>query len=207
MPRPSAKRLGEGARRFVLVKLLRPSREVAEAFPNTTAQQRLDDLIATHLGMTDRQGHAFESVFFTSASIPGVILSCARRNCVVREEGHPDALWDVPTRATRGGRRANAVPVAEVVEEQVEIGEDIFRAGNQAEDIANVWGQGFEVDDDNDPAPENIPTLWDEAPAVNDLFEGQSWGWDGIDRRVVAGGNYDEPLFTNRWTPPGQVVH
>ena len=126
MPRPPTKCLGEGARCSVLVKLLRPSREVAEALPNTTAQQRLDDLIATRLDRTDRRGNNFESVFFTSVSIPGVILSCARRNCTVREEGHPYALWDVPTRATRGGRQANAVPVAEVVEEQVEIGEDIF---------------------------------------------------------------------------------
>ena len=126
MTRSTTKRLGEGARCSGLVKLLRPAREVAEALPNTTAQQRLDDLIATHLGMTDHQGHNYESVFFTSASIPGVILSCARRNCIVREEGHPDALWDVPTRATRGGRQAIAVPVAEVVKEQVEIGEDIF---------------------------------------------------------------------------------
>ena len=52
------------------------------------------------------------------------------------------------------------------------------------------------MDDDNDPAPENIPTLWDEAPAVNDLFEGQSWGWDGIDQRVVAGG-----ITTSRRSP------
>ncbi len=96
------------------------------------------------------------------------------------------------------------MPVAEVVKEQVEIGEDIFRAGNRAEDIANVRGQGFEVDDNNDPAPENIPTLWDEAPAVNDLYKGQSWGWDGIDRHVVAGGNYNEPSFTNHWTPQGK---
>jgi hypothetical protein len=204
MARSPTKRLGEGARCSVLVKLLRPSREVAEALPNTTAQQRLDDLIATRLDRTDRQGHNFESVFFTSASIPGVILSCARRNCIVREEGHPDALWDVPTRATRRGRRANAVPVAEVVEEQVKIGEEIFRAGNRAEDIANVRGQGFEVDDDNDPAPENVPALWDEAPAVNDLYEGQSWGWDGIDRRIVSGGNYNEPSFPNGWTPQGK---
>ncbi len=106
---PTKKRLGERARCSVLVKLLHPSREVAEALPNTTAQQRLDDLIATRLNRTDRQGNNFESVFFT--------LSCAQRNCIVREEGHPDALWDVPTRAPQGRRRANAVPVAEVVEE------------------------------------------------------------------------------------------
>ena len=41
MPRPTTKRLGEGARCSVLLKLLRPSREVAEAFPDATDQQRL----------------------------------------------------------------------------------------------------------------------------------------------------------------------
>ena len=122
MARPRTKRLGEGARCSVLVKFLRPSKEVAEALPNATAQQRLENLIATHLGKTERQGNNFESVFVTSATTPGIILSCARRNCIVREEGHPDALWGIPVaRAPRGG-----VPVAEVVEDSVEIGEDIF---------------------------------------------------------------------------------
>ncbi len=90
------------------------------------------------------------------------------------------------------------------MEEQVEIPDEIFRAGNRAEDIALVRGQGFEVDDDNDPAPENVPTVLDDTPVVNDLYEGQDWGWDGIDWRVVAGGNYNEPSFPNNWVPQGK---
>ena len=164
MPRPTTKRLGEGARCSVLLKLLRPSREVAERFPNATAQQRLDDLIATRLGRSDRRGNNFEAVFFTSATFPGLELSCARGKYIVREEGHTH--WDVPTRVPRGGGRPAAaqdnVPVAEIVEEREEIPEEIFQARNRAEDIALVRGQGFEVDDDNDPAPENVPAV-DEA--------------------------------------------
>ena len=41
---------------------------------------------------------------------------------------------------------------------------------------------GFEVDDDNKPAPENVPPP--DAPLfriAGDLHEGQEWGWDGID--------------------------
>ena len=60
------------------------------------------------------------------------------------------------------------------------------------------------MDGDNDPAPENIPALWDDPPIVNDLYKGQSWDWDGIDHRIVAGGNYNEPLFPNGWTPLGK---
>ena len=141
MVRLTRKHLGKGARCSVLVKLLHPSREVAEALPNTTDQQWLDDLITTRLDRTYCHGNNFESVFFTSATIPGIILSCARRNCIIREEGHPNALWDVSARTVRvGARRANAVPVAEVIKEQVKIGKDIFRAGNWAEDILQTFG-------------------------------------------------------------------
>ena len=60
------------------------------------------------------------------------------------------------------------------------------------------------MDDDNDPAPENVPAVDEAPPVVNDLLEGQEWGWDGIDRRVVAGGNYNEPSFPNNWVPQGK---
>ena len=71
------------------------------------------------------------------------------------------------------------------------IGDEIFFAQNRAEDIACVRAEGFEVDDDNDPAPENVPRLFDVPPAAavvnGGLFEGQSWGWNGIDRHQTAG--------------------
>ena len=79
----------------------------------------------------------------------------------------------VPMREPRGGGRpcgaAQPAAAAPIVEEQVEIPDEIFQVGNRAEDIALVRGQGFEVDDNNEPAPENIPGLWDEAPVVNNL--------------------------------------
>jgi hypothetical protein len=53
------------------------------------------------------------------------------------------------------------------------------------------------VDEDNDPAQENIPAVNETPPVVNNLLEGQEWGWDGINQCVVAGGNYNEPSFPN----------
>jgi hypothetical protein len=77
------------------------------------------------------------------------------------------------------------------------IHDDIYFAKNRAEDIARVRNEGFEVDDDNDPAPENIPDPAEAPPVVIEagLYEGQTWGWDGVDRRHTAGGRYDEPSF------------
>ena len=55
-PRAQKKRLGKGARCSILIKYLRPSQEVAQAIPNATDQQQLEDLIATCLGKMTHQG-------------------------------------------------------------------------------------------------------------------------------------------------------
>ena len=51
--------------------------------------------------------------------------------------------------------------------------------GNNAEDIAKVRALGFAVDDDNEPAPENVPTASPTTPLettepVNSLFQGHN---------------------------------
>ena len=33
------------------------------------------------------------------------------------------------------------------------------------------------------------------------LYQGQSWGWDGINKWAIAGGGYKELPFTNGWSP------
>ena len=77
----------------------------------------------------------------------------------------------------------------------------IFQSTNRAEDIANVRNQGFEVNDDNEPVPENIPT--DGTSCDNDLKDGQTWGWDGIDRHHVIIPEKEEPSYQHGWSPLG----
>ncbi len=59
-------------------------------------------------------------------------------------------------------------------EQGEEIADFIFNAQNRAEDIALIRDMGFEVDDNNEPAPENVPTLFGAPVPVGggDLFEG-----------------------------------
>jgi hypothetical protein len=62
----------------------------------------------------------------------------------------------------------------------------VCHAGNCAEDIAEVHTLGFIVENDNEPAPENIP-----APTENNNIaatNGLAWGWAGIDHRKQANG-------------------
>ncbi len=60
---------------------------------------------------------------------------------------------------------------------------------------------GFEVDSNNKPAPEKIPTVDGPHPAPGGLYEGLEWGWDGINQTLkLRGAIYNGPLFT-KWTP------
>ena len=58
-----------------------------------------------------------------------------------------------------------------------------------SEDVQNVRAMGFGVDDDNDPAPENVPDP--DVPVVTTeegLHAGQEWGWSGFCNRKREGG-------------------
>ena len=50
-----------------------------------------------------------------------------------------------------------------------------------------------------EPDPKNVPLV--ETPYYDTLFEGHTWGWDGINRRAVVAQNQNEPSFKNSWIP------
>ena len=61
---------------------------------------------------------------------------------------------------------------------------DVFNASNRTEGINLVSNQGLEVDDDMEPAPENVPLV--DTPTADTLFEGHTWGLDGINLCAVV---------------------
>ena len=40
-----------------------------------------------------------------------------------------------------------------------------------------------------------------DTTADDTMFEGNTWGWDGIDSRDVIAQNQNEPSFKNSWIP------
>ena len=67
--------------------------------------------------------------------------------------------------------------------------------GFQQEEIANMVAAGVVVDDDNQPAPENVPIEGDE---MNAGVQYKDWGYTGICYRRQLGSNKFEPrLNTN----------
>ena len=60
-----------------------------------------------------------------------------------------------------------------------------YSSWNCAEDIDFVWNHGLKVDDDKNPAPENVPTS-KSASSNNELNDGQFRVYDGIDQKAAT---------------------
>jgi hypothetical protein len=194
-------RLGEGARCNVLVKNLRPSREIKERILNPQPKQRVTDLIVTKQAIITRGNSSYEAIFFTSATFPNLELHAVRKFTVVDAEGHPDRVWTTVLQADGN----EATPVDPFKEQEID--PSIFNATDSLENIAQVRAEGFEVDDDNEALPKNRPAL--DAPPIevsaDGLLQGQEWGWDGRDQRVFKGGGYEDPSFKNGWSPANKT--
>ncbi len=59
------------------------------------------------------------------------------------------------------------------------------------------------MDDDNKPAPKNVPTAGN-VTSNNELNDGQVWGYDGLDQRAATGAMDYEPAFQNNWNLVGK---
>jgi hypothetical protein len=69
-----------------------------------------------------------------------------------------------------------------VQNQQKELPMEVDVANVSMEDVSLLLAEGFDVDDDNQPAPENIPTAGEMTTGMQ-----QRWGWNGICNRKAAG--------------------
>lgn len=194
------KRLGIGAKCSVLYKYLHPTDIIKATVPNYGDKDRLDDLVAVKQDFVTRDGRTFKAVFFASATFPDETgLYASVKYLKLKQEGHPDGFFDADDAPSAPA--AAAVAATEEPDEEEEIDQSVFFAANTTEDIALVQNQGLNVDDDNAPAPENIPTANAPAQANDGLYPGQSWGWDGTDPRRASYPTDRNPGFHDGWTP------
>jgi len=195
--------LGTGAQCSALVSKLHPKPAILRNIINPTAQQRVSDLSAVRVADITRGVCSYRAVFFTYPSIPGEEVHCAIRFCKVEEEGAVEGRFSneelgIHCPATKAEQDSPSEQ-----EEQNGIDSSVFNAGNRREDIEFVRAQGLEVDNDNEPAPENIPVCNTNNSV---LFTGQSWGFDGVDQRVATGATDQMPTFHGGWNPIGKSL-
>jgi hypothetical protein len=169
---------GVGATCAVLMRMLHPRKRVSERFPNAAKTDKLTGLIVQSKEVRKIAGREQECVLFRHDDFDDEILYCAVRWVVVTTESA------IPFHAEPVRQEEEAAE-----EPRTEISGDLFQRNNRArgtaEDVSEFRSAGFDVDDDNDPAPENIPTTVPATPTP----EGLQWGWNGVCQRQLAQGD------------------
>jgi hypothetical protein len=129
----------------VLLKYLH-SRPIVDArYPNATADQRLGGLLCIRKQVKTVKRKDVACYIFRHDDFEGQELHCVCRWSTVKEEGPSGELFDVEPTVT-------VQTVQEDEEAEMPILEGV------AYDVDRLRAEGYGVDDDNEPAPENIPT-------------------------------------------------
>ena len=103
----------------------------------------------THQVEATRRGHTFVGILLNHPSFQGSDAIVAKCYAVVRHEGPKEGLFD--------NTLEDAVALDDDGNFMQEVDPQLYFATNCAENIVMVCNQGYNVDDDNEPAPENIP--------------------------------------------------
>ena len=201
---------GTGAVCSVLLKRLHPAKLVQRKFPNATAKQRLDDLTElkevykTVNGKEQKCIVMYHEKFGFHAEVYAV-----KRWIVVMKEGD-DGFGDSEEEGSDAGKKKKARVRGEKddgednssisidqetvsEDEEPQLIPDTVRKATK-EDIRAVKAQGFDVDDDNEPLPENVPNNNDDPTPANINIK---WGWSGFDRRKQEGFDNPPAKFNN----------
>ena len=172
MPRNSTtKRNGKGAVCSVITRLLHPRKAVTDKYPNAGHNSKVENLIALRKEIKKVNRRDQECVILRHSDFPGVELHAVARYCKVITEGPISEIF-----VEAGVPEEEAIDDAPPVDEGLEPATVIpVSSGNLAEDIHRLRFEGFSIDDDNEPAIENIPAANNDTDqsVENSLY--QDW--------------------------------
>ena len=177
MPKNKRLRHGVGAKISVYKKFLHPRAAVSNKYPNAMKNDVLDNLLV--ISQEEKLVSKRRQVCLTMRHEDfddRQILHAVARFCKVTEEGPVESFFDLPSANELTNETDVALEGAEIIAREIPV---ILN-----EDISNFRAQGFSVDDDNEPAPENIPTATD--PATDGILY-KPWGSQPLDKRRVLG--------------------
>ena len=186
---PQKKTHGKRAVVSVLIKFVRPLALIREKFLNPENRQRLEgclmvrqevkkirhkyqlSLVVTHDDFKDANGNLQE-------------LHAIKKHFSIQEEGDPDLFFDVPQERQE---ETMDTPLPDAVDNEL-------RGENHGglSDLVVALSGVVDVDDDNQPAPENIPTMMNTPSIIS-----TEWGHEGVCFRKES----------NRPNSPAVLVH
>ena len=187
---------------LVLHDFLHPKNKVKDIIQNQTATQQLNGLIVQSREVKSIRREDKECIIFRHEDFGGQLLWALERGAVVDIEGPAETFFNQPPPADAAALPAAAGATDQVQQQQQQqqqqggggndegeegakelprvIQEILARGGNylDADDYMVAVAAAPMVDDDNEPAPENVPVATEQS---NDIFSG--WEHSGICHR------------------------
>jgi hypothetical protein len=179
----STKQRGVGARCDILLKYLHPQVLINSKIPKDgwTHKQELTDCVVVSRETKNIDRKAKVVIVVKHTSFGDSVIYCAERYAKVKVQGGPDGFFnkklDLPIIAN-----APTFAIGDLDKPIDTSVIDKMGRSTRSEDIALARSQGLDVDDDNEPAPENIPAAGARIDNTTNLH-GQEWGWGGTCHR------------------------
>ena len=154
---PTKKTHGKGATVSCLIKFIHPSQLIRNKYPNPASGQRLEGCITVHqeVKQIDRKDQLAIVIHHDNFKEPdGETLQklyAVKKHCTIQAKGDPDFFFDVPV----------VVDAQEQPQEQLlpAVVDDNLMGENHGgqQDLTIALTGILDIDDDNEPVPENIP--------------------------------------------------
>jgi Transposase IS4 len=187
MPR-SKKKIGIGAIVECFARFLHPSDQIRRRFVNMKSSLRLKNLVVVGKEVKKVNKKMVDCIVVHSEEVKDndnyICLHAAIKHFTVTTEGPAEEIF---------GEEAIAEPINVVPEEETNILPSevaaILQRNNFDEHDMTVLENNIQIDDDNAPAPENIP---DDNEQPNECTYNE-WGHDGICFRRLTGSVNNQP--------------
>ena len=148
------RQLGKGAIVSALLSYLHPSKHIRDKYPNVTKGQRLEDLKVLRKEVKTVRRKEVMCIVMSHKHFEGLELYCIERWCKVITERPPDYFFAAQVVEPED-------PSNSETEEELE--HEVQAAVSRPVDELNLVEIAplVEVDNDNDPVPENLPIVPD----------------------------------------------
>ena len=170
---PQLRRLGVGAKCSCLSRFVHPSQHIRDKYPNPVSGHRLEGCLTIRqevkeVSRRDQLCIIVHHDDFKTADGEFIELHAVKRYFKVTEEGDLDLFFDDPGES-QGQGVATPDPLPDVVGEVLNGQSEINNTLEALRGIVNI-------DDDNKPAPENLPAPTDDPVG----YLSTDWGHNGF---------------------------
>ena len=182
----SKKQHGVGAICSVLKRFLHPSNLIREKYVNHAKDERLEGLFTIREEVRSVNRKDVLCLVFRHDDFENQLLYWIKKYARILHEGPEHTRFAV----------RETVDLRNVGAEEGEALPDLAnrRGRFTREDVDEITNQGFTVDDDNEPAPENVPA--NNRAQTGRCITDEEWGWKGFCHQKSACFHHTAPRIS-----------